>query len=127
MGSNRSGAVDRVLLMAGRTATAEITANSGVPRWLNASALDGEQRTDPSARVERDWAGHEGQAARAAWPPLPWMLTVCDDPNSCGSPFGPLTCGLPVPDEKFVNRWLLVRPETMRASTSARQRVRHIS
>jgi len=41
--------------MSWRTATAEITANSGVPPWLNASALDGEQRTDASARVERDW------------------------------------------------------------------------
>src|ERR1700747_1802265 len=39
IGLNRSGVVDRALLISlWRSATAEIAANSGVPPWLNASA-----------------------------------------------------------------------------------------
>ena len=38
------------------------------------------------------------------------MPTACDDANSCGSPFGPLACGLPVPGEEFVQLMIFGPP-----------------
>ena len=38
------------------------------------------------------------------------MLTACGDANSCGSPFGWLACGLPIPGEEFVQLMIFGPP-----------------
>jgi len=38
------------------------------------------------------------------------MLTARGDANSCGSPFGSLACGLPVPGEEFVQLMVFGSP-----------------
>jgi hypothetical protein len=38
------------------------------------------------------------------------MLTACGDANSCGSPFGSLACGLPIPGEEFVQLMIFGPP-----------------